>query len=309
LVFLPGAAQELQEAESALSSLDLSSAWNSVQRALSACESVFVSAHQEYISALEVLAKVMDVAGRPVEAVQHAMKALLMQVQLTGLDSFRVVESHKLAASMLADAGAIGLALQHLLAARFIVVATAGDAHPELMNIFELIFSILDRMPKESASAPASDSAVAPVSGSVSEGRASLAVTQLKIVSLQLAKVRSCNMHHSALLSKLLGDVLFEAGDIEHALGEHRMAKMLYSAITGEESGVTLDATEALRKTMAVVIGEKVRVAKALQDEAVKVKGEVPRPQPQPQSTGQKGQKKTGNYKSLFQNHSRLSNR
>lgn len=311
LVVLPGAAQELQEAESALSSLDLSSAWNSVQRALSACESVFVSAHQEYISALEVLAKVMDVAGRPVEAVQHAMKALLMQVQLTGLDSFRVVESHKLAASMLADAGAIGLALQHLLAARFIVVATAGDAHPELMNIFELIFSILDRMPKEPASAPASDSAVAPVSGSVSEGRASLAVTQLKIVSLQLAKVRSCNMHHSALLSKLLGDVLFEAGDIEHALGEHRMAKMLYSAITGEESGVTLDATEALRKTMAVVIGEKVRVAKALQDEAVKVKvkGEVPRPQPQPQSTGQKGHKKTGNYKSLFQNHSRLSNR
>jgi hypothetical protein len=118
-------------------------------------------------------------------------------------------------------------------------------------------------------------------------------------------------MHHSALLSKLLGDVLFEAGDIENALGEHRMAKMLYSAITGEESGVTLDATEALRKTMAVVIGEKVRVAKALQDEAVKVKvkGEVPRPQPQPQSTGQKGHKKTGNYKSLFQNHSRLSNR
>ena len=302
-VVLPSAAQELQEAENALGSLDVSAAYNCVQRALSACESVFLSTHQEYIAALEMLARVMDVAGRSAEAAQHALKALLMQVQLTGLDSFRVVESHKLAASMLADAGAHGLALQHLLAARFIVVATAGDAHPELMNIFELMFSILDRMPKEPV--PASDSAVAPASGA--EGRASLEVTQLKIMTLQLAKMRSCNMHHSALLSKLLGDVLFEAGDVEHALNEHRIAKMLYSAITGEESGATLDATEALRKTMAVVIGEKVRVAKAMQEEAVKVKvkGEVPRPQPQPQTKN----KKTGSYKSLFQNHSRLNSR
>jgi hypothetical protein len=300
---LPAAARDLQEADVALGNLDVGTAWASVQRALALCESVFVTAHDEYVAALEMLAKVLDVAGRPAEAAQNALRALQMQIQLSGLDSPRTAESHKLVASLLSDAGSYGKAMQHLLAARYILLLAAGDAHPELSQLYQHMFAVLEHIPKNT---PASTAVTAATAAAGQEIKAPDLVRQLKGACLQLAKHRCVNLHHNAALCKLLGDLYFEAGDIDSAANEHRMAKMLFAGMFGEDSSAAQEANEALRKTMAVVIGEKVRVAKAMQEGAIKVKGEVPQPQPQKQP--QKGQKKTGSYKALFgKNHSRLT--
>lgn len=294
---VPALTEILDEAQAALKAQDLGSALELVQNALALAETVFLSNHQDYIACLELFSSVLEAAGDLEGAVAYAMKALLLQVQLTGLDSFQAVGCHKRLANVLVHSGNHTLGIKHLLIARYLVILMGGDDHPEVGRLYErLAFAVLSADEIHNKGAVRNKETIAAA-----------------VKCMEIAQTRSINLHHNAQLAKILGDVYFNNGKYEAAISEQNNAHFLYKSILGDAAAPTVEAKEALLKTKRILTEQAVRQAQrsiSEQEASAKIAQEnllLEQAKAAAQRKEEQKKQKKSSYKHLYKNHSRLT--
>ena len=331
---VPEISDLISHVDVALKNRDLQGAYAAAVQANNIAEGSFNYYHADMVAAIEAFISVMEIIGDRHNCVFMAMKALFMQVNLTGLDSFQVVKCHKRLAQLLVADRQPKLALKHLQIARYLIVLLGGPNHPELVSVYELMGLLVhgvhaerkimeQQKTKDKQDDNEKPDAIAPSPHQAPdlEGQA------LTVALFSEARRIAPSMFKSTELTKTLGDIFMEVASLtsagngpssqihaEYAAREYERAHLIYKQLLGEESEPVLEVRAALvaakralteRRVQQAIIMKKLGQVQ-LQEQAQTQAEERLKREKEQAAKGEKSSKRTYNYRELFKNHSRI---
>ena len=313
----------ISNVDAALKQHDLQTAFALSHQGLAFAESIFLSVHPDYVSCVETVASVYEAAGDLHSAFVYGNKALLLQAQLSGLDSHQTIISHKRIAKLLLSIGNFSLAVQHILTAKYLVSLCGGPSHPELCSLYELLAMAVQTRSHGTLSTTSTSTSTSPAPNALSDDeqakadRARRNADGLAVRLVREAREMSSNLARTASLSKLLAEMQLEAGGpIDLAVDELDKAYRLFSSICGDDSVPAIEAKTALTSAKRKLTERNVQLAKAYKERVLAGRDEaaalaaaaaaLQEQQQQQKQQKQQQQKRSNNYKDLFKNHARV---
>ncbi len=221
------------------------------------------------------MTNVLITIGDMPQALISAQKSLFVIVQNHGLDSQDAGQRHIQIALIAIEMKQYGIALNHLLSAKYTMELTGGRTNPELANVLIQLAQV---------SVDLGDSVSA-------------------IRFLQEAKACSKDLYKSAAYCESLGTVYHDAGKWEEAVTEFKLSYRLNFELFGEQDPRTLACRALLdgsrrKLTERNVLAAREKIAakqRADDDEWLEPVAAVVK-KATPHGNGN-GQKKTGKYK------------
>ena len=189
--------------------------------------------------AVEALTLVLVQAEDFWTAFQIASKCMAVNVQLQGLDGLDVFQSHLTMANVYNRLQTNGFALQHLLAAKYILTLSCGPRHPELISLFlrlALIYGEMLQFP-----------------------------VALRCLEEALVLAEFGDQVVIAHINQNIGNILTNMGDFQGAARAHYSSYAVLIQLFGEANETVMDAKLLYESTFRRLTEHNVARAKAKQ--------------------------------------------
>lgn len=99
--------------------------------------------HREYLAATNQLTEILSRAGDVGNAIHNSTGCIAAAVQLRGLDCIDTLRCHVQLSSLLHQRKEYVGAVNHLLAAKYLIQLCAGPRHPEVANLYSKLGNML----------------------------------------------------------------------------------------------------------------------------------------------------------------------
>ena len=210
--------------------------------------------HKQSAEVSEQLANLLTAAGDLKAAVQVTVNNLSTAIQLYGLDSSHACTHHIQLAVLYSQLKDLPAAVNHLLAARYIIEATGGPNHPLVPDLFVRFGKVFEDLEDYDRS----------------------------VSFYSMAKRLSHGMASVAQIGEQMSSVLFKRGQTDQAIEEQKRAYTLLKDLIPDSTDIrVLSARSQLEKLYRNTIEDK-KLALQKQAQELKEKSEKEKDKPLP---------------------------
>jgi tetratricopeptide (TPR) repeat protein len=213
---------------------NLKEAFELAQEASQFLQQITGPIHKEAAMSMDLLTHILVDAGDNVPALSMACKSLSISVQLTGLDSSDSLQHHGQVAALLLNLGQPLAAVQHLLAAKYLVELMGGPRHPELVVVYLRLVTVYDQLGDY--------------------------LTAQKC--LLAAKVLCTNINKQCMISTNMAEILMKMGQLFAAVNEQKGVHKIMEQLFGEEHAMTIEAKSRVEMYHRKLTVDKVNTAR-----------------------------------------------